>query len=103
MWIDYSRDRPTMSGQYFVRVKNNEDPIILEYDVQYKDFGYSFSYGQWESFSSDPNDILYWHKIVYPVFPDVSPDEKTVLTWQKDKSDETGLRYRYYSKTEQKQ
>ena len=50
MWIDYSRDKPTMSGQYFVRVKNNEDPLILEYDVQYKDFGYIFSYGQWSHF-----------------------------------------------------
>ena len=60
--------KPKLNDRYFVCTKQNE-VLVLDYNVKYDDFGYDFSYGQWESFSFDKNDITHWMEIKYPEPP----------------------------------
>ena len=76
MWINFKIKKPTQTDLYFVIEKGwlkekNYKPIILEYNKELDEFGYSFTYGQWEGFSYDKEAILYWMEIKYPEPPSI--------------------------------
>ena len=69
MWNKLIDIKPKINNRYFVCVRPHNEVLILDYNVEYNDFGYDFTYGQWESFSFDKNDITHWMEIKYPKPP----------------------------------
>jgi hypothetical protein len=93
MWIKLSEEKPKKSDAYFVSSKNTKVPFILDYDKIRDLFGNGFPDGTWQTYH---DEIEYWQAVKYPMKPNTK--ELHQITWEKDKDDPEGKKYRYYDK-----
>lgn len=109
IWKKFSEEQPNKDGWYHIidgdittSKVTTDDIDIQEYSELYKDFGVHLPYGGWEStYITIPPNLL-WARIHYPPLPHLL-NNKIVLKWEKDPTDELGIKKRYYKNIEPKE
>lgn len=94
MWNKLSENKPDGWGPYFVYNDETGVVFVLDYNANFDEFGID-AQGDWQPYESGV--ISQWQEIRYPMPPGVT--ERHIATWQKDREDRTGKKYRYYTET----
>jgi len=93
MWNKFSENTPESRGPFYVYNEEIDVVFILDYNPASDEFGIDAFY-EWQAYDGV---ITMWQDIKYPTPPNII--KKTIVSWEKDRDDETGDRYKYYTTT----